>query len=241
MTEDVESNEAIETPEGFIALDKHQKDVNVQHKKFRDTERLLNKSSEKADGLQKELDEIRKEADKVVIPDAPDPYSDTYAADIVARDEAVKRSAEIGAKQAIAEEHQKTQHEAKQSELLAAEQEKVAAFDKNLVSSGFNPIDVKKAADSVIELGMPDNLQDFILEDPDGPALVMYLNQNPVEMSSMDGMSAYTLHNHINSEIRAKASLLKPQTSNAPHPPKTLTGGGVSELKDPLLEGAVFD
>ena len=236
-----ESSEAVETPEGFIALDKHQKDVNVQHKKFRDTERLLNKSTERADGLEKELGVLKEKDNQVIVPDAPDPYSETFADELAVRDEAIKRKAEVDAQQSIDADRQK-QNEAKaRNDLEEADREKVASFDKNMVAAGFDPLDVKKAADSVIELGMSNSLQDFVLEDPDGPALVMYLNDNPIELEQMSSMSPYSLHNHINSEIRAKASLLKPQTSNAPDPPRTLTGGGVSELKDPLLEGAVFD
>ena len=236
-----ESSEAVETPEGFIALDKHQKDVNVQHKKFRDTERLLNKSTERADGLEKELGVLKEKDNQVIVPDAPDPYSETFADELAVRDEAIKRKAEVDAQQSIDADRQK-QNEAKaRNDLEEADREKVASFDKNMVAAGFDSLDVKKAADSVIELGMSNSLQDFVLEDPDGPALVMYLNENPIELEQMSSMSPYSLHNHINSEIRAKASLLKPQTSNAPDPPITLSGGGVSELKEPLLEGSKFD
>ena len=96
------------THEGFIALDKHQKDINVQHKKFRDQERARIASDQRGDGLQKQLDDIKAEQGEVDIPPVPDQYSDTYAEDIAARDEAIKLKADQDAEQTrLAEQREK--------------------------------------------------------------------------------------------------------------------------------------
>jgi hypothetical protein len=236
-----ENKEAVETHEGFIALDRHQKDVNVQHKKFRDTERLLSKSDERANSLAKELEELKSSSVDLTIPPVPDQYSDNFETDIAKRDEAVKRKAEYDAQQERIAADQKRQDDAKVAESNTREQEQIATFDKNMVTLGLNPIEVKAAADTILGYGISDGLSDFILEDPDGPLLVQYLKDNPVELESMNSMSTLSLYNHINADVRAKASLLKPKTSNAPNPPIVLDGGGAPESPESWEKGAVYE
>ncbi len=247
MPDPVEGEEVLaETPpeekhDGFIALDKHQKDVNVQHKKFRDEERGRVKAEERASTVEKELEKLRTKQAEVVIPPVPDRYSETFDADIQTRDTAIKKQADQDAEQTRLADERKTKDEARITEENAAMNEKVVAFDSNMVTHGLNPAETKKAADTVIGYGISTNFQDVLLEDPDGPLLVTYLAQNPVELEEMNRMSVLQLVNHLNGDIRQKASLLKPQTSNAPNPPTTIKGGGASEMEDPLLKGAKFE
>ena len=119
--------------------------------------------------------------------------------------------------------------------------QKVAGFDARMVNLGLNPLEVSQAANTVADYGASDTLQDILLEDEDGPLFVAYLAKNPVELEALNGMSALQMVKALDGEIRQKASLLKPKTSDAPDPPETLTGGGVREMEDPLLKGAVFE
>jgi len=89
-----QSQEPEESHDGFIRVDKHQKDVNVQHKKFRDEERGRVKAEERADSVQKELDDLNAKNATVEIPPVPDQHSETYAADVVTRDEAIRKQAD---------------------------------------------------------------------------------------------------------------------------------------------------
>jgi len=230
-----------ETHDGFIALDKHQKDVNVQHKKFRDEERGRTTAEQRADGLQQELDDLKGQQVKVEIPPVPNRDSETYEADVAARDEKIVAKAEQGAEVTRQTEARKEKDEARLAGEEAAIKEKVAGFDANMVTHGLNPVVTKKAADTVIAYGISENFQDVLLEDPDGPLFVQYLADNPVELEEMNGMSVLQLVNHLNGDIRAKASLLKPQTSTAPDPPITLKGGGAPEMKEEWEEGAKYE
>lgn len=230
-----------ETHDGFIALDKHQKDVNVQHKRFRDEERGRVKEKERADAAEKELEELRGQNAEVVIPPVPDQYSETYQADIIARDEAITRQAEQNAADANAAAERKQKDEARLAEQNEAIEKNVATFDSNMVTHGLNPATVKAAADTVIGYGISTQFQDVLLEDKDGPLIVQYLAANPIEAEAMSRMSTLSLVNHLNSDIRAKALLLKPQTSNAPPPPDVLSGGGAPETKEAWEKGAVYE
>lgn len=230
-----------ERHDGFIALDKHQKDVNVQHKKFRDEERGRVQAEQRLSTAEKELEEIKAKSAEVIIPPLPDKYSDTYEADIEKRDEAITAKAGQAAEQTRQAEARKEKDEARLATEAAAIKENIAGFDANMVKHGLNPTATKKAADTVIDYGISDTFQDILLEDPDGPLFVQYLADNPVELEEMNRMSALQLVNHLNGDIRAKASLLKPQTSAAPDPPITPQGGGAPELKEDWERGAKYE
>lgn len=235
------AEEAEETHDGFIKLDKHQKDVNVQHKRFRDEERGRVKERDRADGLQKEIDELKGQGAEIVIPPVPDKYSETFDADIKARDEAITAKAEQSAATERQTAERKTRDDARLAEADKAIEDNVAKFDSNMVGHGLNPVEVKTAVDSVIANGISTSFQDVLLEDKDGPLMVMYLKANPIETEKINRMSTLALVNHLNDEVRPKALLLKPQTSNAPDPPIVLDGGGAPETKENWEKGAVYE
>lgn len=236
-----EETPAVESHKGFIALDKHQKDVNVQHKRFRDEERGRVSEKKRADGLQAQLDEIQREKDKVVVPPVPDRYSETYDADIAERDAAIARQAELTAANNVAVAKQRENDDARLADESDALNKRVATFDSNLVSHGLNSPDVKAAAETVIGMGISNTFQDVLLDDPDGPLMVVYLQNNPIEAEQMNAMPTLELVNHMNAELRPKALLLKPQTSAAPDPPITLEGGGAPETKEDWERGAKYE
>ena len=228
-------------PEGFVPVDKHQKDVNVQHKRFRDEERGRIKEKERADAAEAELIRLRGEAEKVVVPPPPEPYSDNYAAETAARDAAIVRQTEQNAANERAAATRRTEDEARQADQHAALQTRVAGFDKNMIGLGLKPVEVKAAADTFIANGASVAFQDDVLEDPDGPLLVAYFAANPLEAENVNGMSGLARANHINNDVRAKALLLKPKTSGAPPPPVTLEGGGAPETKETWERGAKYE
>jgi hypothetical protein len=241
-TETEETTEVVteETPEGFISLEQHQKDVNVQHKRFRDEERGRKKQKERADKLQAEIDELRAK-DKVEVPPVPDRYSDTYEDDLKRRDEAIRAKAEQDAESDRLEAERKEKEEAQAAETEAEIKRRAKQFDANTLEHGLDPADTKKAVDQLLEYDLSDNLMDALIDDPDGPLFAQYLAQNPMELEGLMNMSAYALSQHFNGEVRQRAQLLKPKVSTAPPPPETIEGGGAPETKEPWEQGAVYD
>ena len=239
--EETAAAEEKETHDGFIDLESHQKDVNVQHKRFRDEERGRVKEQARADGLQKEVDDLKGANAEVVVPPVPDKYSDTFDADMKTRDEALVLQAEQTAATDTAAAKRKENDEVRATEESTAVNERVATFDSNMVTHGLKPEVVKAAVDTLIENGISVSFQDMLLEDKDGPLMVQYLAVNPVETEKINGMSPLSMVNHLNGEIRAKALLLKPQTSAAPDPPIVLDGGGAPETKEDWEAGAVYE
>lgn len=233
--------EKVDVPEGYIKAEHAQKDINRQHKKFRDEERARKQIEADYERTQRELAELRTKVETVEVPPPPDPYSENYVAEVAARDEALQRKTQHDAQLALAEKEQQRAEQARIERENEQIEQRIASFDSNMVTLGLNPLEVKKAADTVIEFGASDLIQDVILEDPEGPLITQYLANNPVELDQLNGMSALQLVRHIDEKVRPQASLLRPKTSKAPDPPETLSGGGVKELEDPLLEGAQFE
>lgn len=236
-----EEEERPQTPPGFIPLDKHQKDVNVQHKKWRDEERQHAKARERAEKAERELADFKSTQAEHQIPPPPDPYSTSYADDVATRDEAIRQHAENEAAVKQAEGDQLREKEASTERERVTETERISAFDANTLSLGLDPAGTKKAADTVIDYGISATLANHVMEDPDGPLMVQYLSENPVVLDELNGLTPYQLNIRITDDIRAKASLLKPQTSNAPAPPQTVKGGGVPEQKESWEAGAKYE
>lgn len=225
---------AEEKHEGFISEDKAQVSINKQHKRFRDEERAHVRTKTEADNLRKELDELKASSVDLTVPPVPDPYSATFAEETQARDEAIERVATHNAAVKNTEQLAEAKDQERVDQGKAKEAEQVAVFDTNMIKLGLNPAETNTAAKTVLENNVSDTLLDVLMEDDEGPLMVHYLANNPVEQDALNGMSALQLVNHINTELKPKASLLKPKTSDAPDPPIILDGGGVHEIEDQL-------
>jgi len=237
---EVEEKAEVETHDGFVSLADNQAQVNKQHRKYRDAERDAARAATEREALQKELDDLKAASVDLSVPDVPDPYSETFQADIAERDAAIQRKTEHEAQLKTADAAKQRTEEANLKIDEEKLREKIAGFDKRMNEHGLNPVEVKQAAETIIDYGASESMQDILLEDVDGPLMVAYLAKNPLEIENLNGMSTLALVNHLNTEIRPKASLLKPKTSDAPDPPMILSGGGAAELEDPLLKGAKF-
>lgn len=232
--------EDVKVPDGYIKAEDAQKDINKQHRKYRDEERARKKVETELEQARRELEEFKAKSVDLSIPPPPDPYAEDYAEQTKVRDEAIARKAAHDAEQSRLEASQQSAQEEAETARDEAKIEQVKSFDDNLVKLGMNPLEVKKAADTVVDYGVSEDLESFLLTDEEGPLFVQYLAQNPVEQSELNAMSAFQQFKYLEG-IRPKAQLLKPKTSAAPDPGTELSGGGVPELEDPLLKGATFE
>ena len=237
----VENQEVVEVPKGFIKEEDHQKRINVQHKKYRDEERARVAAEEEKAKLAAELEELRSKSVDLTIPPVPDPYADDFDDQVKRRDEAIRLNAEHQVQQKRLAEQKEKDEAARVAKEDEAYKAKVAGFESNLVKHGLDPSEVTEASKTVLSYGISETFQDVLVEDDDGPLFVAYLANNPLELEEMKGMSTLQLLNHLNGDIRQKASLLKPQTSRAPDPPITLQGGGVPELQESWEKGAKYE
>lgn len=222
------------------AQDAVQAAINRQHAKYREEER-------KRIALEKELEEARKELESakaskgiIEVPPIPDAWDEDFDEKIAARDKALLRKAE---QDALFKAEEAKQSAARKS-AEQAEQERMAKlvgdYDKRIVKLGLDAGEVRRAVDTVVSYGISNDLGEFLLGDADGPLITKYLADNPLELDELRGMSPITAALRINSTIRAAASVLKPQASEAPDPIEPLAGRGAGEKVSPLIKGATF-
>lgn len=222
------------------AQDAVQAAINRQHAKYREEER-------KRIALEKELEEARKELESakssvgaIDIPPIPDAWDEDFDEKIAARDRALLRKAEQDALFKVEE----AKRAAARSNAEQAEQERVAKlvgdYDKRIVKLGLDAGEVKQAVDTIVSYGISKDLGEYILGDEDGPLITKYLAENPVELDELRSMPPIAAAMRINSTIRAAASTLKAQASEAPDPIEPLAGRGAGERVSPLIKGATF-
>ena len=90
--------------------------------------------------------------------------------------------------------------------------------------------------------GLTDDLVMLILEDADGPLITQHLAANPQDGYQLAQMSPFAVGAFL-TDIKQKASALKPKTSNTPEPAETLSGNGVDPEagKYKYIEGSQID
>jgi len=240
--ENLDEGQQEERHAGFIRLDKHDKDIGVQHKKYREEERGKKKAQASLADLQKQFDELKKTATAVEVKPI-DPFSETLTQDLEERDKAVKHQALQEAEQTQTE----TAARNKAASLAEAKQQAddtlQTEFNAKTLALGLDVNDVNATLGILHGTGVSDVIADAIVDRPDGALFAKYLESNLVSLDEMNKMSAFQLFSHIDSELKDKLAAFKPKTSGAPDPPMTLKGGGVSELdqREDWEKGAVYE
>lgn len=217
------------------------KAINKQHAKYREEERKRIAAEKEAQTLKEKLDAIEAKNGEVHIPDLPDPFDDDYEEKVKLRDEAIMQKAQRDAQQQSIIERQNANKEAADK----AEQERVNSlingYAQQVTKLGLNAEDINKAGDTVVSYGIDAGVAEFILGDEDGPLITQYLANNPLELDDLRNLPPIQAAMRIDSMIRPKAALNKPQASAAPDPAETLAGRGAGEKVSPFIAGAKFE
>ena len=217
-----------------------QKAINKQHAKYREEERKRIEIEKKLEDANNKLEKFEAEKKEVIIPDMPESWDEDFETKQAAREDAIKRQATQEAQNNVALEQQNAQKEAAQK----AEQERfgnlVNDYTAKIVPLGLSPEEIRVAGEKVVEYGISGDVAEFILKQEDGPLITKYLADNPIVLDDLRNLPPIDAAFKINSEIKAAASLLKPQASTAPDPAETLTGRGAGEQVSPLIKGVTF-
>ena len=224
----------------YVTAEQNQSEVNRIFKRYKTEESARKQVESEFQDTKSKLLELEQERAKNIIPPMPDQYSEDFDERIKEREEAIR----LAAQQDRDIEHEKQAQsqltEQSESERIASQTEMVKIFDNNMYNLGLNPIEMVDAGKRIADHGITQELEDTLLKHPAGPLMVKYLDENPMVLDEYSRMTTGDLVTNI-PELSQKASLLKPQTSKAPDPPDTLSGGGVPELEDPALKGVTWE
>ena len=207
------SEETVQKKSGYVEFTEEQKPrvAEITRKRY--------EAERRAEALEKELAQYKKPPEppkEVPVPNA-DPITepDLFARQQHDRDKYIREHTTYEA----VTEAQKQQQQAKEAEKFGSLVEK---YNSNIEKLGVNPKSLKSASDNLAAAGIGKELTEFLLDDDQGPALVVYLDANPEDAEMVLGMSPARAASYIERNIRSKLSVK--QTSKAPPPPTKISG-----------------
>lgn len=238
-TDNQQETNGSDSPEMSIQ-EKHQKEVNKQHKKYRDEERARLAVEKKLAEKEARLAELEAQVNVApVVPELPNAYDDDFESKIAARDEAVRKHAEWEREQrSIAAEKQRTiqeREEAQNQQIVDA----ASKYTQRAAELKVSADDLKAAGEVVGQYVNPD-LTMHILGDEQGPLITTYLASNPTVLDDLRHMSVGNAAVHIATVIKPNLDVIPTKPSGAPEPTPQLRGGGVAP-KQLGPEGATYE
>lgn len=122
------------------------------------------------------------------------------------------------AKREYQEEQRQEQSKAQQQQEL---EEKVSNYTKRAQKLGIGMDDLRKASDQISQVGVHDDVVNFILDDDDGPAITAHLGSNLEDLLAVAEASPLKAVAHIE---RMRAKIARKPKSSPPKPPTKVTG-----------------
>ncbi len=223
------------------ANDGAQKAINKQHAKYQEQRRRAEALEKEKGELKEKLEKIEAEKGDVTVPPAPDPYDEDYEEKLKARDDAIALKANQDAqKKHVIEKQDENNEVAAQAETIR-KNDLVKGFDSRITKLGLESGKVLAAVNVLRDYGVSGDLGEFILGHEDGPLITQYLAENPIELDELQSLPPIQAALKIESTIKLAAAEMKPQASDAPDPPDTLSGRGAGEQVSKFIKGATFE
>lgn len=205
--------------------------------KQREAERQFAEEKARREELERKIAEYEAPV-RPDIPPLPDPYDTDYAQRVAYRDAMIAKAAQYDAQQAAIvaqKEHAKRQAwEAEQQRL----RDSVQTYSSTAEKLGITAQELAAAGATVAQFGIADDLAKHILADEHGPAITLFLGNNPLELDKVARMSPIQAAIYLETEVKPRAK--KPAPVIAPPPIESPKGSGISE-NEAYLKGVTFD
>ena len=221
-TAPVEGESEQQVDEVEVAKQKANDAFNKQYGQLKQGERDLATANDKLAKFQ-QADRDRQAAQVGEIPAMPDYFDDDFDAKVKQRDEALIAQANFNAQNnAYIQQQDFNQQQAAQAQQVKV-QESMTSYSQKATELGIKQDELQAAGNAVANYGLSDDLVMHILNEPDGPLITKHLAANPQDGYKLAQMSPFAVGSFLDG-IKAKASALKPKTSNAPAPVDNLQG-----------------
>ncbi len=138
-------------------------------------------------------------------------------------------------KEIRAEDKKQNEDNALADRQRVAREELISKVDNFLIkgeSVGLSEDALEGAVKVLNEASVNSDIQNFLLDDENGPQIVEHLATNADDLEVMNKLSPMAQVKFIENTVRAKALLNKPTTSGAPSPLLDIGGGGAQEKDD---------
>lgn len=179
------------------------------------------------------------------VPDLPDPdefYGDPtgYNAKLHARDTAIQERAEFDARNRLIQDQQQYQTRQREHEVALKQQAAIEGYSKAAESFGITGDQMQKDAATVMQIGIPSELSDHLVNDAQGPLVTNFLANNLLEAEKLRTMTPLEAAVYVATEIKPKLTGARKLTK-APAPANIVGGGGAPSKDNPLLDGVTFE
>jgi len=218
--------------------EKAQKAIDKQHYKYQEEHRQHLATQQKLEEARRQLEEAQKTT-RPEVPDYPDQYDPDFETKMKARDDAILAANTWDANQQQLQQQQQEVQQQQAREQMQEVQRKNTDFYTRVINEGY---DADKFADSDAIVGQTLThpvVGDYLLTSKNGPALVDHLAKHTIELSKVANMTVDQAILYMEQTIAP--TLQKPNVQPIPDPLNTPSGRGVTEVKDPALEGVVFE
>ena len=217
---------------------KTQAAFNTQYGKTKHQER-------RADALEKELNTLKSSQNQVQaidVPDFPDEFDDDHDSKLENWKSAVQQQANFNAQRNAAQQSKQAEIEAAQAKANIEYQSNYESYAAKATELGVSQEERVASEQTFMNFQVNGDVEQAIMNDPDGALIIKHLVSNPVDLQNLAGMNPIAAWNHIMTDVKPKASALKPKTSSAPNPSTNISGVGVNldTGKFPNSEGATF-
>lgn len=176
------------------------------------------------------------------LPNVNDFYGDPdgYHAKLAERDMAIQERAEFDAKQRWVEDQRRQQAQQADYEMAQRQQASIQSYAEAAQSFGIDQVQMQQDAQKVLQVGIPRELSDHIVSDPQGALITNHLARNVLELDRISQMSPMQAAVYIANEVKPKLASVK-KSSTAPAPAQVTGGGGAPSKVHPSIKGAKFE
>lgn len=175
-------------------------------------------ATQRAESIARELEELKRPAPpkEVPVPNA-DPVTDPelFTRQQQEREKYIRDHTKYESETETRNKAAEKAEEVKQAAL-------VETYKANMTRLKINTATLERASSVCTQYGIGKDLVEYLLEDQDGPAIVIHLGDNPDTLAELVSMKPAKAAAFIEKEIRAKLNVKK--QSKAPPPPTKVNG-----------------
>jgi len=237
-----EEEEVLLNDEGkVIPQEKINERINKKHLELMKSQEANDQLAKTNAELEAKLAKVSGPAGLQQVPDIPDSFDPDFHAKMGARDK-------IQADNAVYTERVRTNqaeinkvNDAKFAQDEQKRVETVNSYKERIVKFGLDEAKLTEAEGNVVRFLPNQDVKQYILEDPNGPLIVQYLNDNPVELTRVATMNPIAAAMHLSETVSKIAKELQPNPTSTPDPISINKGRAAPDETHPDNVGATFE
>ena len=187
-----------------------------------------------------ELEALRQQVPKdapPTVPPMPDPWDGEFERKVEARDAAILTKAKWDAAQEYRQQQEQYVQQQSQQASIQQLRDTVQSYTERAEKSGIKEKELQAAGNTIATYGMDHALVNYILNDPDGPAMTMHLAQNIADIEVLRGLDPIRAGVYLETKVKP---LAKKGRKPPPEPTDSPRGSGMAE-KSRGPKGATFE